>query len=188
MAGGIQKNINKRFAQSKKELNEEKGKRKKIKKHKLGVKIVKTKKKRAEQEKPDINELSKQYGLSGEEIQEINERINQSKRMIIITGVSFFMVLVFVFWLINTSYSINKLHLENKDGISDIWNDISQNMQDQLDAIQSETKVIDNLKDKLIAENAGVIAKTSSSSDGINISSTSIDVLMEKINKINNTE
>jgi hypothetical protein len=184
MTGGVQKNLKSHFATSSKELASEAKAKKKAKKIKLGFKVQKTKSaKRAEQKrlktktktKPNLEELSKEYGLSREEVNDINERIDRSKRMIIISGVSFFMVLVLIFWFINTKYSIQKVQLDNNGGIYETWNSISQNMQEQLKAIQSEAEVIDNLKDKLMATTTDELNNSESSSSTVEVLSFTSD-------------
>ena len=158
------------LAKTNKEFMAEK-KLKKKKKEKVKIRRVKPRKNSAIQAKVSKNETKKSRRIE----KTINDRetgvkLDREKQLIISTGVTFFMVLIAFFWIINVSQVFEKMRVTSEDDsdLAGTWQELSEGLGQRLDQMKVNLEKIDELKDNLIAEdyNATAVEKLPSNDFG----------------------
>lgn len=204
------KTVNK-LAQSEKELKQSQGKKVglvvKVKKSKpkarpKSKKAAPAKRKRSTASQAAVKKThkttKKEPILTNEEIIILEERVERQKRIIMWSGVSFFMVLIAVFWLYNTSQVFKKASLENSDNndISfDYWDELSDDLGNTINEMRENIDDIKSLSDtatsteelggeKLpVSENLKDVA-TSSTGTADEISQEEIEALKKRLEEL----
>lgn len=85
---------------------------------------------------------------------QIEAKLDKEKQLIIFSGVTFFMVLIAFFWIINVSQVFEKMRIASDDDndLAGTWQELSEGLGQRLDQMKVNLDKIDELKDNLIAE------------------------------------
>jgi len=121
---------------------------------------------------------------------EMEVKSDREKQLIISTGVTFFMVLIAFFWIINVSQVFEKMRIASDDDndLAGTWQELSEGLGQRLDQMKVNLDKIDELKDNLIAEqyNATATRKLPSNDLGLETSTSTAkeDISADEIIKL----
>ena len=174
-----------KLAKTNKELIAEK-KLNKIKKEKVKIRKVKPRKSLAIQTKAHPKETMKKRNVKkAVDGREMETKLDREKQLIIFSGVTFFMVLIAFFWIINVSQVFEKMRVtsENDSDLANTWQELSVGLGQRLDQMKVNLEKIDELKDNLIAEDYNATATENLPSNDLG-TTTENEITEEQVEKL----
>ena len=184
-----------KLARTKKELAEEQAGIKKPARVGLSVKVAKTKRKTdkrllrksaagpAPAAVPAAAENVKKPNRPAPRPREIDsERIDREKRLIMLSGVTFFMVLVGFFWLYNTKAVFERTKIETKGSQESIdWDELTENISENIEKMKEGLESVKSISEEAQAGLlSGEAGSGSTSSEVAGIATATPDVVSEE--------
>ncbi len=174
-----------KLAKTNKELIAEK-KLNKIKKEKVKIRKVKSRKSSAIQAKVRIKDTKRPKAKKkAVDDREMETKLDREKQLIIFSGVTFFMVLIAFFWIINVSQVFEKMRVTSEDDsdLAGTWQELSEGLSQRLDQMKVNLEKIDELKDNLTAEQYNATATEKLPSNDLG-STTENEITEEQIEEL----
>ena len=112
-------------------------------------------------------------------------KLDREKQLIIFSGVTFFMVLIAFFWIINVSQVFEKMRVssEENNDLANTWQELSEGLGQRLDQMKVDLGKIDELKDNLTAEQYNATAARKLPSNDLG-STTEDEITEEQVEKL----
>ncbi|MCK5211811.1 hypothetical protein KAJ89_03855 [Candidatus Parcubacteria bacterium] len=175
-----------KLAKTNKELLAEKKLNKIKHKEKVKIRKVKIRKGSTTQTKARPKEKMKSKARKKEiNNREMETKLDREKQLIIFSGVTFFMVLIAFFWIINVSQVFEKMSIAQEDDndLAGTWQELSEGLGQRLDQMKVNLEKIDELKDNLIAEQYNSTATEKLPSNDLG-STTEDEITEEQVEKL----
>lgn len=143
---------------------------------------IKNKKQEKEQSKPKTEKIFKEKPVDYEKLQ-------RDKRLILISGVTFFMVLIVSVWFINIREVFNSVPAYDEDDTTFSWKELSEEFKDNIEQMKEEIEEIKILADNSTTTSAEIFSTTTmaglpGNEDVSATTSTSTIINSDKINEL----